>query len=92
MVVGALKRQRLFSKTRSYYIFVLIMHFVSRRVTTNLQFSLHAFHKGDNQYLTPRVPVLFGKELYNLGRSHKKCSKATLTTALYADSYVVMQV
>lgn len=76
MVVGPLKRQHLFSKIRSYHIFVFIMHFVSPRVPTNLQLSLlHAFHKGDNLHLTPSVPVLFGKEPYNLGRSHKNAAK-----------------
>lgn len=76
MLGRPLKRQHLFSKTRSYYIFVFIMHFVSPRVPTNLQFSLlHAFHKGDNLHLTPWVPVLFGKEPNSLGRNHKNAAK-----------------
>lgn len=75
VVVGSLKRQHLFSKTGSYYTFVFIIHYVSPRVPTNLQFSLlHTFHKGDN----PRVPVLFGKEPYHLGKRHKNATKQHL--------------
>lgn len=59
MVMGPLKRQRLFSKSKSYYIFVFIMHDISLWVLENLQSSLfHIFWKEADLLFAPGAPML----------------------------------